>query len=82
VLAEFTMAPVKPVAELDEQLDWAPVLDDEVASAPLMVESATPLPAVLGPLFETVAETKWLELVEAPELVEQLPELPLTLHRL
>jgi hypothetical protein len=59
VLAEFTVAPVKPVAELDEQLDCAPpVLDDEVASAPLMVEAATPVPAVLGPLFETVAEAK------------------------
>ncbi len=69
-----------PNEELDEQLDCAPPeLEEEIASAPLGNEPATPLEAVLGPLGEVVAVAEGPELVEALELVEQLPVLPLTL---
>jgi hypothetical protein len=84
VLLENAKAPtVEPVPELAEQLDCAPPeLEEEVASAPLGSEPATPFEAVLGPRGEVVAVAEGPELVEALELVEQLPELPLTLDGL
>ena len=79
-LAELAKAPVEePVPELNEQLDWAPPeLDDEAASPPLMDTKRSVLAALLGPRFEALVIAKEIELVEALELVEQLPELPLT----
>jgi hypothetical protein len=50
-LLELAVDPTAlPNEELDEQLDCAPPeLEEEIASAPLGNEPATPLEAVLGP---------------------------------
>jgi hypothetical protein len=60
MLLENAKAPtVEPVPELAEQLDCAPPeLEEEVASAPLGSEPATPFEAVLGPRGEVVAVTE------------------------
>jgi hypothetical protein len=65
--------------ELLEQLDCAPPeLDVEVDSAPLGNVAADPDPEVLGPLGLRDEKVARPELVDALELVEQLPALPLT----
>lgn len=65
--------------ELLEQLDCAPPEpDDELASEPLGNDAADPAEEVLGPLGLAAAKAGRPELVDALELVEQLPELPLT----
>lgn len=65
--------------KLEEQLDCAPpALEDEVASGtgfrtfPIFV-------SVLGPTAPVSDTLRRVELIEALELVEQLPETPLTL---
>ncbi len=70
------ITPVLP--ELLEQLDCAPPeLDDELASEPLGNDAADPAEDVLGPLGLADEIAGRPELVDALELVEQLPELPL-----
>jgi hypothetical protein len=62
------------------RLDWAPpALDDKLPWATLELEVNCPLTAALGPDAVALAKPEWVELVDELELVEQLPELPLTL---
>jgi len=73
--------PPEPLAELVEQLDWAPpALADEAASTLLGFVIKDPCIALLGPLANIeIPENEGVELVVAVELLAQLPELPLTL---
>jgi len=67
--------------ELDEQLDWAPPeLADRLPWIPLGPEVTVPPKLPLGPEVVILTEAEDLgELLNELELVEQLPELPLTL---
>ena len=65
--------------KLLEQLDCAPPeLDDEPDSAPLGPDPVFASPDVLGPICPALANAAIPDLVDALELDEQLPELPLT----
>ena len=65
-------------AELEEQLAWAPPeLEDEPESVPLFPTTTARL-EVWGPILAALAVPDLPVLVEALELVEQLPELPPT----
>jgi hypothetical protein len=78
---EVNATPPELVAELDEQLDCAPpTLADEAASTLLGFVIKFPSIAFLGPsAIIEVPENDRVELVEALELLAQLPELPVTL---
>jgi hypothetical protein len=78
---EVNATPAELVAELDEQLDCAPpMLADEAASTFLGFVTNCPFIAILGPLATIeVPENDRVELVEALELLAQLPELLLML---
>lgn len=67
--------PPEPLAELVEQLDWAPpALVDEAASTMLGFVINYPFTAVLGPLaIIEIPENDGVELVVAVELLAQLP---------
>lgn len=69
-----------PDPELDEQLNWAPPeLLDADDSVPCELANTALVEDVLGPADPPNEPAAIPELVEALELVEQLPELPLTL---
>ena len=73
------MIPPELLAELVEQLDWAPpALIDEAAST--LLGFVIKCIAVLGPLaIIEIPENEGVELVAAVELLAQFPELPLIL---
>ena len=69
-----------PTPELEEQLDWEPPeLAEEVPSELWPFPKRSVLADMLGPEVEALLIASGEELVEALELVEQLPDLPVTL---
>ena len=79
-LLEVTTAPAELVAVVDEQLDWEPpTLDDAPPSKPLGPKKRFTFDCPLGPVAEACTGPVGIWLVVAPELEEQLPELPVTL---
>ena len=78
-LLELSVIPPEVVVELDEQLVWAPPTPTgEAACNPRGLMTIARAANLLGPLILRVFEKLWPELVvDALELVAQLPELPL-----
>lgn len=79
-LLVVSVTPPEVVTLVEEQLDWPPpTLDDPAPWKPLGVVAASKSTAPLGPIVVDRREQQKLELRPTLELLEQLPELPLTL---
>jgi hypothetical protein len=76
---EDSVSPPEVVTVVEEQLDWPPPeLDDPAPCTPLELPAPTIDDCTLGPAELEEKVLLGVELVPAPEEVEQLPELPLT----